>query len=122
MYSNLCLRGGYGTDGPSGGDLQFHQNIHQRARIPPLGEGDRGTVSYLSPGGFDHLKALERKGYLKRTGSMSRGLEVLVFQGSEALGFTPEGGRIRGTFEKREKAADSGRFLSWAGLLQGNLS
>jgi repressor LexA len=28
---------------------------------------------------FDHLKALERKGYLKRRGSMSRGLEVLVF-------------------------------------------
>jgi repressor LexA len=32
---------------------------------------------------FDHLKALERKGYLKRRGSMSRGLEVLVFQGGE---------------------------------------
>ena len=32
---------------------------------------------------FDHLKALERKGYLKRRGSMSRGLEVLVFEGSE---------------------------------------
>jgi repressor LexA len=32
---------------------------------------------------FDHLKALERKGYLKRAGSMSRGIEVLVFQGSE---------------------------------------
>ncbi len=30
---------------------------------------------------FDHLKALERKGYLKRKGSMSRGLEILVFQG-----------------------------------------
>ncbi len=28
---------------------------------------------------FDHLKALERKGYLKRRGSMSRGIEVLVF-------------------------------------------
>ena len=27
---------------------------------------------------FDHLKALERKGYLKRRGSTSRGLEVLV--------------------------------------------
>jgi repressor LexA len=32
---------------------------------------------------FDHLKALERKGYLKRRRSMSRGLEVLVFQGQE---------------------------------------
>jgi repressor LexA len=29
---------------------------------------------------FDHLKALEKKGYLKRQGSMSRGLEILVFQ------------------------------------------
>jgi repressor LexA len=35
---------------------------------------------------FDHLKALEKKGYLKRQGSMSRGLEVLVFQGSEPYG------------------------------------
>jgi repressor LexA len=35
---------------------------------------------------FDHLKALEKKGYLKRRGSMSRGLEVLVFQGSEPYG------------------------------------
>ena len=26
---------------------------------------------------FDHLRALEKKGYLKRRGSMSRGLEVL---------------------------------------------
>ena len=29
---------------------------------------------------FDHLKALERKGYLKRRRSMSRGLEILIFQ------------------------------------------
>jgi repressor LexA len=29
---------------------------------------------------FDHLKALERKGYLKRRGSMSRGIEILIFQ------------------------------------------
>ena len=35
---------------------------------------------------FDHLKALERKGYLKRRGSMSRSLEVLVFQESELSG------------------------------------
>ena len=32
---------------------------------------------------FDHLKALERKGYLKRRGSMPRGLEVLVKDSSE---------------------------------------
>ncbi len=35
---------------------------------------------------FDHLKALERKGYLKRRGSMSRGLEILIFQGGEPHG------------------------------------
>jgi len=32
---------------------------------------------------FDHLKALEKKGYLRRQGSMSRGLEVLVKHSSE---------------------------------------
>jgi repressor LexA len=32
---------------------------------------------------FDHLKALERKGYLKRKGSVSRGLEILVEDSSE---------------------------------------
>jgi repressor LexA len=32
---------------------------------------------------FDHLKALERKGYLKRKGSVSRGLEVLVAHSPE---------------------------------------
>jgi repressor LexA len=32
---------------------------------------------------FDHLRALERKGYLKRRASTSRGLEVLVFQERE---------------------------------------
>ncbi len=29
---------------------------------------------------FDHLKALEKKGYLKRKRSMSRGIEVLTFE------------------------------------------
>jgi repressor LexA len=38
---------------------------------------------------FDHLKALEKKGYLKRRGSMSRGLEILVFQGYESRGAYP---------------------------------
>ncbi len=32
---------------------------------------------------FDHLKALEKKGYLKRKGSMSRSLELLVFEEHE---------------------------------------
>ncbi len=35
---------------------------------------------------FDHLKALEKKGYLKREGSMSRGIELLTFQGERFHG------------------------------------
>lgn len=35
---------------------------------------------------FDHLKALEKKGYLKREGSMSRGIEILTFQGERFHG------------------------------------
>jgi repressor LexA len=35
---------------------------------------------------FDHLKALEKKGYLKRRGSMSRGLKVLIFHEHEPYG------------------------------------
>jgi repressor LexA len=50
---------------------------------------------------FDHLKALEKKGYLKRQGSMSRGLEVLVFQGYEPYGSYRRGGS-HGGFPKRE--------------------
>jgi len=48
---------------------------------------------------FDHLKAIERKGYLRRRGSMSRGLEVLVFQGGEPYG---EGSRKEGRLPIRE--------------------
>jgi repressor LexA len=48
---------------------------------------------------FDHLKAIERKGYLRRRGSMSRGLEVLVFQGGEPYG---EGSRKEGKLPIRE--------------------
>jgi repressor LexA len=43
---------------------------------------------------FDHLKALEKKGYLRREGSMSRGLEVLVFQGSEPYGGPRKEGKL----------------------------
>lgn len=39
---------------------------------------------------FDHLKALERKGYLKRRRSMSRSLELLVFGEHEKGGFVRE--------------------------------
>ena len=51
---------------------------------------------------FDHLKALERKGYLKRRGSMSRGLEVLVFQGGEPHGL-PQGEAGYGEYSRKER-------------------
>jgi repressor LexA len=51
---------------------------------------------------FDHLKALERKGYLKRRGSMSRGLEVLVFQGGEPHGL-PQGETGYGEYSRKER-------------------
>ncbi|OGP88254.1 MAG: repressor LexA [Deltaproteobacteria bacterium RBG_16_48_10] len=51
---------------------------------------------------FDHLKALERKGYLKRRGSMSRGLEILVFQGSESYGL-PQREAGYGEHSKKER-------------------
>lgn len=55
---------------------------------------------------FDHLKALERKGYLKRRGSMSRGLEILVFQGDESRGSSPQAGSYGDHLRKE------GRLLS----------
>ena len=42
---------------------------------------------------FDHLKALEKKGYLRRRGAMSRGLEVLVFRGHEIDGLSSGAGQ-----------------------------
>jgi repressor LexA len=50
---------------------------------------------------FDHLKALEKKGYLKRRGSMSRSLEVLVFQGYEPHGSYQRAGPY-GEYPKKE--------------------
>jgi repressor LexA len=50
---------------------------------------------------FDHLKALERKGYLKRRGSMSRGLEILIFQEYESQGSYPRA-RLYGEHLKKE--------------------
>src|SRR5512135_1532083 len=44
---------------------------------------------------FDHLKALEKKGYLKRRGSMSRGLEILIFQELESRGSSLKTGLSR---------------------------
>ena len=53
--------------------------IKERGYPPSVREiGERFNI--YPRAAFDHLKALERKGYLKRRGSMPRGLEILVFQ------------------------------------------
>ncbi|MBS3905919.1 MAG: transcriptional repressor LexA [Syntrophaceae bacterium] len=53
--------------------------IKERGYPPSVRE--IGEHFHVSPRAvFDHLKALERKGYLKRRSSMSRGLEILVFE------------------------------------------
>ncbi|MGD0916405.1 MAG: transcriptional repressor LexA [Thermodesulfobacteriota bacterium] len=52
--------------------------IKERGYPPSVREiGERFNI--YPRAAFDHLKALERKGYLRRRGSMSRGIEVLVF-------------------------------------------
>jgi len=59
--------------------------IKERGYPPSVREiGERFNI--YPRAAFDHLKALERKGYLKRRGSMSRGLEILVFQEGESYG------------------------------------
>jgi len=61
---------------PSVREIAEHFNIYPRAA-------------------FDHLKALEKKGYLRRRGSMSRSLELLVFEEPE---------KNRGSIEEEEKS------------------
>jgi len=75
--------------------------IKERGYPPSVREiGERFQI--YPRAAFDHLKALERKGYLKRRGSMSRGLEVLVFQGSEPFGFSDKGAG-RGEYSKKDR-------------------
>jgi len=53
--------------------------IKERGYPPSVREiGDHFNI--YPRAAFDHLKALEKKGYLKRQSSTSRGLEILVFQ------------------------------------------
>jgi len=73
--------------------LNFIQSFIKERGYPPSVR-EIGEHFHIYPrAAFDHLKALEKKGYLKRQGSMSRGLELLVFQGYES----PHGG-----FQRKE--------------------
>ncbi|MCX8117997.1 MAG: transcriptional repressor LexA [Desulfobacterota bacterium] len=59
--------------------------IRERGYPPSIRE--IGEYFHIYPRAvFDHLKALERKGYLRRQGSMSRGMELRIFQGERLRG------------------------------------
>ena len=60
--------------------FNFIRSFIKARGYPPSVREIGGHFRIYPRAAFDHLKALERKGYLKRQGSMSRGLEVLVFQ------------------------------------------
>ena len=71
--------------------FDFVRNFTRERGYPPSIR-EIGEHFHIYPrAAFDHLKALERKGYLKRRNSMSRGLEVLVF-GEDRL--RKEGGSL----------------------------
>ena len=69
---------------------------------PPSVREIGGHFNIYPRAAFDHLKALERKGYLRRRGSMSRGLEILVFQEYESHGSYQRAGPGGGPLIRKE--------------------
>jgi repressor LexA len=63
--------------------FNFIRSFIQKRGYPPSVREIGEHFDIYPRAAFDHLKALEKKGYLKRRGSMSRGIEILVFQGTE---------------------------------------
>jgi repressor LexA len=68
--------------------FSFVEAFIKERGYPPSVREIGGHFHIYPRAAFDHLKALEKKGYLRRRGSMSRGLEVLVFQGGESYGLS----------------------------------
>jgi len=66
--------------------FNFVKAFIKKRGYPPSVREIGGRFNIYPRAVLDHLKALEKKGYLKRRGSMSRGLEVLVFQEYEPYG------------------------------------
>jgi repressor LexA len=60
--------------------FSFIQAFIKDRGYPPSVREIGGHFNIYPRAAFDHLKALERKGYLKRRSLMSRGLEILVFE------------------------------------------
>lgn len=57
--------------------LEFIQHFLAKAGYPPTVREIGAHFGFVPRSIFDHLKALERKGYLRRTASKSRSLQVL---------------------------------------------
>ncbi|MBM4340514.1 MAG: transcriptional repressor LexA [Deltaproteobacteria bacterium] len=60
--------------------FEFVQGFIREKGYPPSIREVGGHFHIYPRAVFDHLKALERKGYLKRQGAMSRGIEICVFE------------------------------------------
>jgi len=60
--------------------FEFVQGFIREKGYPPSIREVGGHFHIYPRAVFDHLKALERKGYLKRQGAMSRGIEIRVFE------------------------------------------
>jgi repressor LexA len=57
--------------------LEFIRNFMTAAGYPPTVREIGAHFGFVPRSIFDHLKALERKGYLRRTASKSRSLQIL---------------------------------------------
>ena len=57
--------------------LDFVRHFLSRAGYPPTVREIGAHFGFVPRSVFDHLKALERKGYLRRTASKSRSLQIL---------------------------------------------
>lgn len=62
--------------------LEFIRHFMARAGYPPTVREIGAHFGFVPRSVFDHLKALERKGYLRRTASKSRSLQILDSAGA----------------------------------------
>ena len=72
--------------------FNFVREFIKKRGYPPSVREIGGHFKIYPRAVFDHLKALEKKGYLKRRGAMSRGLEILIFNGGEPYGLHQRAG------------------------------
>ncbi len=77
--------------------LEFIRHFMVQAGYPPTVREIGAHFGFVPRSVFDHLKALERKGYLRRTASKSRSLQILEGPGVPAP-LPP--GRAAGTFRE----------------------